>query len=48
MVTPALSTWLGWADVQVYERLQVVAANIPVADQQDGSYMTAFSLPGFQ
>lgn len=33
---------------QIYDRLQVVAANLPVAQQQDGSYMTAFSLAGFQ
>lgn len=37
-----------WCGVQVYNRLQVMSANIPVPQQQEGSYLTAFSLGGFE
>jgi hypothetical protein len=33
---------------QVYNRLQVMSANLPVPQQQDGSYLTMFSLGGFE
>ncbi|KAK9904775.1 hypothetical protein WJX75_002276 [Coccomyxa subellipsoidea] len=32
----------------VYNRLQVMSANLPVPQQQDGSYLTMFSLGGFE
>jgi hypothetical protein len=34
--------------LQIYNRLQVMSVNFPVPQQQDGSYLTMFSLGGFE
>ena len=34
--------------VQIYNRLQVMATNFPVAQQKEGSYLTGFSGGGLQ
>ena len=45
---PILLTGVIFLHAQIYNRLQVMAVNFPVAQQQDGSYKTAYSIAGFQ